>query len=65
MASRKILYSEFTKTAKASLWVATKNGLNQFLDGAASRYDRSEGLPNDNMGPVFQDRLRHTLGRLA
>jgi len=39
---------------EGSLWVATKNGLNQFLEGAATRYSSAEGLPSNNPGPVFQ-----------
>ena len=55
MGSRKIRFIGFLKIVKAACGVATKNGLNQFLEGAATRYSSSEGLPSNNPGPVFQD----------
>ena len=40
---------------EGTLWVATKHGLNQFLDGLTIPYTTSEGLPSNNTGPVLQD----------
>ncbi len=41
---------------EGTLWVATGHGLNQFLDGRATPYTTSEGLPSNGTGPVLQDR---------
>ena len=41
---------------EGTLWVATGHGLNQFLDGRATPYTTSEGLPSNRTGPVLQDR---------
>jgi hypothetical protein len=40
---------------EGSLWVATKHGLNQFLDGITTSYTMSEGLPSNQAGPVLED----------
>jgi len=37
-----------------SLWVATKHGLNQFLDGRFTPITVREGLPSNDTGPVLQ-----------
>ena len=42
---------------EGSLWVGTKHGLNQFLDGRAVPYTVNEGLPTNDTGPVVQDRI--------
>ena len=41
---------------EGSVWVATKHGLNQFLDGRAVPYTTGEGLPSNDTGPIIQDR---------
>lgn len=40
---------------EGSLWVGTGNGLNQFFNGVATRYTKTEGLPIGNLGPVLAD----------
>jgi signal transduction histidine kinase/ligand-binding sensor domain-containing protein len=40
---------------EGSLWVATKHGLNQFLDGRTIPVTVREGLPSNNTGPILQD----------
>ena len=40
---------------EGTLWVGTGHGLNQFLDGRATPYTTSEGLPSNNAGPVLRD----------
>ncbi|HVJ68133.1 MAG TPA: two-component regulator propeller domain-containing protein, partial [Caulifigura sp.] len=40
---------------EGSLWVGTKNGLNQFVDRRTLPLTETEGLPNNDAGPVVQD----------
>src|SRR5581483_11421955 len=41
---------------RGDLWVGTKHGLNQFLEGRSISYSASEGFPSNDAGPVIQDR---------
>lgn len=41
---------------EGSMWVGTKNGLNQMLDRRTIPFTTSEGLPSNDMGPILQDR---------
>jgi signal transduction histidine kinase len=41
---------------EGTLWVGTKRGLNQFVDGRGVPYTASEGLPSNEAGPVLEDR---------
>ena len=41
---------------EGTLWVGTKRGLNQFVDGRGVPYTVSEGLPSNEAGPVLEDR---------
>ncbi len=53
--SQSTVFSLYTDR-EGSLWVGTKHGLNQFLDGRAVPYTMNEGLPSNDTGPVLQDR---------
>ncbi len=52
--SQSTVYALF-EDREASLWVGTKNGLNQFSDRRTLLYTTAEGLPSNNVGPVLQD----------
>ena len=52
---RKTPCSRFARTVKAACgWAHYKNGLNQFLDGAATRYAKSRECPGRSMGPLLR-----------
>ena len=48
---------------EGTLWVGTKRGLNQFVDGRGVPYTVSEGLPSNEAGPVLDRPHRHRVGR--
>ena len=52
---RRARRSRCLKIVKEPLWVGTKRGLNQFVDGRGVPYTVSEGLPSNEAGPVLED----------
>jgi ligand-binding sensor domain-containing protein/signal transduction histidine kinase len=52
--SQSTVYGTF-QDREGSLWIATKHGLNQFLDGRTVPVTIREGLASNNTGPILQD----------
>lgn len=52
--SQSTVYSLY-EDREGSLWVGTKRGLNQFIDGRSIPISMSEGLPSNHTGAILQD----------
>jgi signal transduction histidine kinase/ligand-binding sensor domain-containing protein len=43
-----------------NLWVGTSKGIERLRDGVFTTYSSAQGLPSDNLGPVYVDGARRT-----